>query len=143
MPNWVEEFGATLITKEGPKPTADVLAGKKAVLIYFSAHWCPPCRAFTPELAQAYKNYSSKDVEIVFASCDQDQGSFEGYFGEMPWTAIPFGDKVMAALQTKYGLSGIPMLVVLNGEGALVTKEGRGAISSKKDLGGALSEWGL
>ena len=32
---------ATLLTKSGPKPTAEVLAGKKAIGFYFSAHWCP------------------------------------------------------------------------------------------------------
>jgi len=23
--------------------------------LYFSAHWCPPCRAFTPELLKEYR----------------------------------------------------------------------------------------
>jgi len=32
---------------------SDALAGKK-VLVYFSAHWCPPCRGFTPLLKEAY-----------------------------------------------------------------------------------------
>ena len=32
-------FGPTLQTKDGPKPTETVLADKKAVGIYFSAHW--------------------------------------------------------------------------------------------------------
>ena len=27
---------------------ADSLNGKDVVGLYFSAHWCPPCRAFTP-----------------------------------------------------------------------------------------------
>jgi hypothetical protein len=43
-------FGPTLLTAEGERPTADVLEGCEAVGIYFSAHWCPPCRRFTPEV---------------------------------------------------------------------------------------------
>jgi hypothetical protein len=35
-------FGATLLTKDGEKPTSEVLGGKTNVMIYFSAHWCPP-----------------------------------------------------------------------------------------------------
>ena len=40
-----------VITKEGNKALADVLEGYKLYAIYFSAHWCPPCRNFTPMLA--------------------------------------------------------------------------------------------
>ena len=28
------------------------LSKKKLIGLYFSAHWCPPCRAFTPELVK-------------------------------------------------------------------------------------------
>merc|ERR1712023_590324 len=52
--------------------TAEALAGK-TVGIYFSAHWCPPCRSFTPMLAKAYTSHlKSKNFEIVFVSSDQD-----------------------------------------------------------------------
>ena len=69
----------------------------KVVGIYFSAHWCPPCRAFTPKLAEWYnkiKNGPNADnFEIVFLSSDRDEGSFKEYFNEMPWHAVSFSDK--------------------------------------------------
>ena len=34
---------------------ADALAGKQIVCFYFSAHWCPPCRHFTPILKDFYE----------------------------------------------------------------------------------------
>jgi hypothetical protein len=49
--DFVSLFGDTLLTADGERPTADVLAGLDAVGIYFSAHWCPPCRRFTPEVS--------------------------------------------------------------------------------------------
>ena len=35
-------------------PAARAALEGKVYGIYFSAHWCPPCRQFTPRLAQTY-----------------------------------------------------------------------------------------
>ena len=63
--------------------------------IYFSAHWCPPCRGFTPQLVEFYKKFNKdkKRFEIVFVSNDKDEESWKEYFSEMPWLAIPYEDK--------------------------------------------------
>lgn len=53
-----------------PKPLVDLLPAQyvdhdgnrhamsdlddKFLMLYFSAHWCPPCKAFTPKLSKAY-----------------------------------------------------------------------------------------
>ena len=61
--------------------------------LYFSAHWCPPCRSFTPQLAKFYTDFKKEhpsDFEIVFISCDNDEDSFKSYFKEMPWLSLPF-----------------------------------------------------
>jgi len=141
--NWaVELFGSELLTKDGVKPTAEVVAGKRAVLIYFSAHWCPPCRGFTPVLADAYKKYAVGDVAVVFASSDRDEGSFGEYYGEMPWAALPFADRARKeTLGEKFEVQGIPMLIVLDASGATVTTSGRGAVQTTTDLGKSLVEW--
>ena len=49
-----------VITKGGNLPLHDVLDGYKFYAIYFSAHWCPPCRGFTPMLTEFY-NTVNKD----------------------------------------------------------------------------------
>jgi len=63
----------------------------QSVGVYFSAHWCPPCRGFTPELAKLYKEAQEKSsaFRIVFVSLDRDEESFNEYRGEMPWPAVP------------------------------------------------------
>jgi len=54
-------------------------------MLYFSAHWCPPCRKFTPVLSEAYTKLKAErdDFELVFVSSDRDQEGFDEYFGEM------------------------------------------------------------
>jgi len=51
MAGLTELLGAKLIGKDGEVETMTALKGKTAVALYFSGHWCPPCRGFTPKLA--------------------------------------------------------------------------------------------
>ena len=85
----VKLLGEKLKTKDGEVSTAEALKGKQAVALYFSAHWCPPCRGFTPKLAEAYTGLvaAGKSFEIVFVSSDREESAFEEYFGEQPWLA--------------------------------------------------------
>ena len=48
-------LGQQLLRKTGEVVLADeVLKDKKIIGYYFSAHWCPPCRNFTPILSDFY-----------------------------------------------------------------------------------------
>lgn len=127
---FVELLGETLLTKEGEKPTAEVLAGKY-VGLYFSAHWCPPCRRFTPELAKAYSEHlKAKDLEIVFVSGDRDEEAFKEYYGEMPWLAVPYAKRDLKdKLNKKYKVQGIPSFVVLDQDGSTIKENARGSFS--------------
>ena len=47
--------GQQLLRKDETVVEADsILSEKKVLAFYFSAHWCPPCRLFTPVLAEFY-----------------------------------------------------------------------------------------
>merc|ERR1712045_671815 len=80
-----ELLGSQLAGKDGEVETKVALAGKTHVLLYFSAHWCPPCRGFTPKLAERYNEGLKDNMEIIFVSSDQDSSQFDAYFKEMPW----------------------------------------------------------
>ncbi len=53
---------------------APAAIGGKHLLLYFSASWCPPCKMFTPLLAEWYtkkKKEGKVDFEIIFVSSDK------------------------------------------------------------------------
>merc|ERR1711924_115969 len=88
--------------KEGDVDTAAALKEKKAIALYFSGHWCPPCKGFTPKLAEWYEsNLKAKGLEVVFVSSDRDESSFKEYFGEMPWLALPYSERAVRLLWIK------------------------------------------
>ena len=128
-------FGKKLKDDRGKNIAVDDALGGKIIGIYFSAHWCGPCRAFTPELVQFHKKVTKKGkpFEIVFVSSDRSESDMYSYMEEMemPWFALPFGDSHKSALSKKFGVSGIPMLVIIDAEGKLITKNGRGDVSSQ------------
>ena len=106
-----------LIKAGGANTDSNSITKKKYLFIYFSAHWCPPCRAFTPKLVEFYnKNAANDDFELLFVSSDKDQAAMNGYMTEMkmPWIGLSLKNKQGAALKTKYGVKGIPCLVLLD-----------------------------
>jgi nucleoredoxin len=98
----------------------------KYTALYFSAHWCPPCRMFTPKLVEWYNNFKPKhpDFELVFVSSDRDQAAMEEYIkgDNMPWPAVKF-DQAQNETFRKFGSSGIPYLVLIDNEGNAVTAQ--------------------
>uniref|UniRef100_A0A1X7VIF4 Thioredoxin domain-containing protein n=1 Tax=Amphimedon queenslandica TaxID=400682 RepID=A0A1X7VIF4_AMPQE len=120
-------------------PVSSLDGEGKVVGLYFSAHWCPPCRGFTPRLAEWYTKLTSgalKDkLEIVFVSSDRDETSFNEYFSEMPWLALPYENRdKKTELSKKFKVSGIPTLVFVNGEdGKTITQDGRSVVTDDPD----------
>eukprot|EP00590_Aulacoseira_subarctica_P012074 CAMPEP_0172438622 /NCGR_PEP_ID=MMETSP1064-20121228/72896_1 /TAXON_ID=202472 /ORGANISM="Aulacoseira subarctica , Strain CCAP 1002/5" /LENGTH=986 /DNA_ID=CAMNT_0013187185 /DNA_START=497 /DNA_END=3457 /DNA_ORIENTATION=- len=99
-------------------PTQDALAGKRLVALYFSEHWCPPCRSFTPMFSKFYSTLLATQpeaLEVVFVSKEKDPALFQGYFSKMPWLAVPFGELFRKeSLSSRYGIRGIPAVVVID-----------------------------
>ena len=101
--------------------------------IYFSAHWCGPCRGFTPKLKNFYEvaNKDKKQIEIIFVSADKNEDEFKQYFGTMPWTSIPFGHDAIDNLNDCYGIQGIPTFLVFNNEGKLIDDKARSTVENR------------
>jgi nucleoredoxin len=113
---------------QGLVSTSETLAGK-VVGIYFSAHWCGPCRNFTPQLAQLYNECKrlGKDFEVLFCSADSDEDEFLGYFQkEMPWYAVPYDDPTREQIQSTFQVNGIPKLSILAPSGRFIVENAAG-----------------
>merc|ERR1711962_364888 len=126
--------GATLIKADGSNVEADSsLEGKKEVAFYFSAHWCPPCRQFTPMLKDAYDEYleEAKDIEIVFVSSDRSLDDMKKYMEEAHgnWLAMQHNSELGKELKAKFGISTIPALIVCKADGTIITKDGRNEVA--------------
>jgi nucleoredoxin len=97
---------------------------KKLIGLYFSAHWCGPCRKFTPNLVAYYnRNVTAHpEFEILFVSNDKTAAAMEGYMREqeMPWPAVNY-DKIggNGALLKYFGAS-IPCLVIVDETGKVI-----------------------
>ncbi|MFZ3375359.1 MAG: thioredoxin-like domain-containing protein, partial [Chthoniobacterales bacterium] len=109
----------------------EALEKKKLIAFYFSAHWCAPCRKFTPELVDYYNRVATQhpEFEIVFVSFDKSQFAMETYMREanMPWPAIDFPKLGGKEAIRKYAGRGIPCLVLVDATGTVISNTYSGA----------------
>eukprot|EP01117_Protostelium_nocturnum_P012245 TRINITY_DN4501_c1_g1_i2.p1 TRINITY_DN4501_c1_g1~~TRINITY_DN4501_c1_g1_i2.p1 ORF type:complete len:173 (-),score=48.50 TRINITY_DN4501_c1_g1_i2:36-554(-) len=130
-------FPGGLWDDNGMEVSSDLLKGKMLGL-YFSASWCPPCRAFSPVLADFQKK-NEKDFQVVFVSFDKSEQEMREYMRGKPWPAASFQSNDRQALAYAFNANMLPTLVVLDGEGNFVTDWGRSAVS--KNPQGCIEEW--
>ena len=127
-------FSKRLINAKGKKVSTAELAGKK-IGIYFSASWCSGCRAFTPKLVADYRQrkLDDKPFEVVLVTSDKAERSMKTYMNDsqMPWLAVPFGDKHIETLQKKFAVSCIPKFVEIDAPGQTLSTEARSEITQK------------
>lgn len=112
-----------------------------AVGLYFSAHWCGPCRSFTPKLAEWYTAQTGPGgklrgkVDIVFVSNDRDTATFDEYRKTMPWKSFVLSgnEAVKRSLSSLCKVEGIPSLVFIDKTGAILTRSGREKILTEPE----------
>ena len=133
--DWKTRFPQGLVDEAGKTVDLASLKGK-TVAVYCSAHWCPPCRTFTPQLVK-FANENKDKLAVVFVSFDQSAEKMYGYMKEakMPWSAVPFKSAGGQAIAKEEGVKGIPTLLVYGKDGQLLTKNGRDLPGLEKLLG--------
>ena len=96
-------------------------------LVYFSAHWCGPCRRFTPKLRETYQHLRTHPAvadrfELIFISSDENVHEQRHYAQEaaMPWPMVKFNDLGSVGILERLQGNGIPCLVVVNRQGQIL-----------------------
>ena len=109
----------TLLDRNGqPIDKTAALARPETIALYFSGHFCAPCRQFTPLLKEFYDevNEDDKKLEIVFVSLDKTKEDAEKYHSEHGnWPRIDYDNETARLeLKEKLGVEKIPALIVLD-----------------------------
>jgi thiol-disulfide isomerase/thioredoxin len=129
---------------DGEKIALTSLRGKM-VLIDFWASWCSPCRQENPNLVKTYRRFMDKEFvngsgftvygvslddtrEAWVAAIQQDHLEWEYHVSDLKgWQSVP------AAM---YGVMGIPMNFLIDGDGIIIAKglSGEYLVAKLKEL---------
>jgi nucleoredoxin len=137
-----EVLGRVLVSDRGNVETDNVRP--RFLLVYFSAHWCGPCRKFTPQLKMFYESVNSSEtvVEIIYISKDKTPEEFSSYFQSMPWLAMPYEDtEGRKNLSRRLGVNSIPTLILLDPSGNVKSRTCRNDVVEKGPS--CLEDWAL
>lgn len=115
--------------------------------LYFSAHWCAPCRAFTPRLSDFVAKYRETKVDdpanpkpafdVIFVSSDDNAEQFDKYHQEeMNFPAVTFnferGNDLRQTLAKAFDVQSLPTLIIVDVEtGRVIDRRGRDTIMSQ------------
>ena len=93
----------------------------KVVMINFFATWCPPCREEIPGLMRIRASYGEDKLVLIGASLDEDEDALRQYLTEMKLN-YPVKKSGMD-LAGAAGVSGIPHLLIFDGEGEVAANQ--------------------
>ena len=130
------------------------------IVIYFAAHWSPPCRLVSSILKSEFYdkvNAEKKVAEVIFCTDDQKKHLWErnlsigvqigdeDSFTHMPWWSMPFEPEaedqkpLINNLKARFGITEMPIVVVCEARNLrLVTFYGRKDIKDGMD---AVKRW--
>ena len=102
-------------------------------LVYFGAHWCPPCRAFSPTLLEKYRVLKQEEgdrFEVLFVSDDRSHGEQVDYVKwlGMPWPVLRYSEIGNVPAVEHADGPAIPDLVLLTRGGNVIFDSFHGAV---------------
>jgi peroxiredoxin len=120
-----KDFAVTLL--DGSSFTLSAQTGK-VVLIDFWDVYCPPCRKEMPNLKELFKDFKSKDLEIVGISLDTDKALLNDYVKKekLPWKVACSFDGWGDSTAKLYKINATPSTWLIDRHGILRYYAARG-----------------
>jgi thiol-disulfide isomerase/thioredoxin len=92
--------------------------GKQVVILDFWATWCGPCVAAMPLVAEVAEAYKDKGVVVYAVNQQEEPEDIKAFFEDKEFKATVALDAAGDAA-TKFGVEGIPMLVMVGLDGTV------------------------
>ncbi len=109
----------------------------KVVLIDFWASWCGPCREEFPNVLANYEKYHDRGFDVIGINLDDTRKAVTSFLEKekMPWKTL-FNDKdgergFENPLANRYGILGIPTVILVDQKGKVISLQARGEILGK------------
>lgn len=121
-----QQFAGQLqrLDPSGQWSPATVSPSVRRVIFAFSAHWCPPCRAYTPQLAEWYRAHhrADSDWDLILVSQDHSADQLLEYAQEtqMPWLVLDWETARSTALLDPIRPRGIPATALVAADGQVL-----------------------
>ncbi|GMR50118.1 hypothetical protein PMAYCL1PPCAC_20313 [Pristionchus mayeri] len=139
--------GHKLFKNRGGEVDVSVLEGK-TLGVFFGTLWSPHSRTFTSTLAKFYNELKQKGTpfEVVFASLDESEMDAQIFLAEDQdnWYYLGFYDPLIKQLNEMHHpghVDRLPVLLILNSDGAKVTDQGVADIMSGKPALAVYEGW--
>lgn len=100
---------------------SDMVQKGRYTMVDFWASWCGPCRAAIPHVRELHEKYGDK-LGVIAMSVDEDPEAWAKAMEQekMDWTQLRVAKENFKDVTTAYNFSGIPFMVLIDGEGKIV-----------------------
>ena len=118
------------------KVLSDFVDAGKVVLLSFTAYQADYSPAYNMKLAELYKKYKSKGLEIYQVSLDADEQAWKGAADNLPWVCVRDPQSVYSHKAAMYNVKTLPTCFVIDRNDGIVKR-----IEKADEIDKAVQPW--